>query len=63
MSKLADDKSKYCLNFILEQYHIHEPQKLRAPKTTPVFVGINGAQGAGKSTLVCSIYIFPLNPK
>lgn len=63
MSKLFDDKSTHCLNFILEQYHNHSTHNLGASNTTPVFVGINGAQGAGKSTLVCPMYMFPLKPQ
>ena len=48
MPDVVDDKSEYCIPFILEcwkekQLHGHE---------SPLFVGINGAQGSGKTTLV-----------
>lgn len=45
---IVDDKSAYCVPFILRQLHANQainPQE-------PFFIGLNGVQGAGKTTLV-----------
>lgn len=43
-----DDKSPHCLPFILSRLRAHQSQNLN----TPFFIGLNGVQGAGKTTLV-----------
>ena len=49
MSGVVDDKSDYCLPFILDCI-----SKKPSDDTyqSPIFIGVNGAQGSGKSTLV-----------
>ena len=48
MPEIVDDKSEHCIPFILEML---KDKRLRSGKM-PLFVGINGAQGSGKTTLV-----------
>ena len=50
MVEIFDDKSEDCISFILEYL---ENKSSRA-KERPLFVGVNGAQGSGKTTLVCT---------
>lgn len=45
---LVDDKSPHCIPFILSRLRIHQAQNPNAP----FFIGLNGVQGAGKTTLV-----------
>ena len=53
MSKIVDDKSEHVIPFLLEQLSLHR-EKYRDEKNNapPLFVGLNGIQGAGKTTLV-----------
>jgi len=44
----VDDKSPHCIPFILSRLRIHQAQN----PNTPFFIGLNGVQGAGKTTLV-----------
>jgi D-glycerate 3-kinase len=44
----VDDKSPHCIPFILSRLRIHRAQN----PNTPFFIGLNGVQGAGKTTLV-----------
>lgn len=46
-SKIVDDKSALCISFILRRLETHKKHSTR-----PLFVGINGIQGSGKTTLV-----------
>lgn len=46
--QLIDDKSPHCIPFILSRLAIHRAQH----PDKPFFVGLNGVQGAGKTTLV-----------
>jgi D-glycerate 3-kinase len=46
--QFIDDKSPICIPFILSRLRIHQSQN----PTTPFFIGLNGVQGAGKTTLV-----------
>jgi hypothetical protein len=46
---IVDDKSEHCILFLLERLRIHREQH-----DTPFVLGLNGVQGAGKSTLVRS---------
>jgi D-glycerate 3-kinase len=46
--EIVDDKSPHCIPFILKNLHEHQ---LKHPDE-PFFIGLNGVQGAGKTTLV-----------
>jgi D-glycerate 3-kinase len=50
-SHIIDDKSPHCIPFILRQLRIHQSQH----PDTPFFIGLNGVQGAGKTTLVTAL--------
>lgn len=53
MPEINDDRSQHCVPFILErlkQHHDHYAAK--GEKAPPFFIGLNGVQGAGKTTLV-----------
>ena len=55
MTDVFEDKTENCLQFILEQMR---RRRSGGPGSIPVLVvGINGAQGAGKSTLVCPMIL------
>ncbi|KFY39496.1 hypothetical protein V495_05915 [Pseudogymnoascus sp. VKM F-4514 (FW-929)] len=47
-TEIVDDKSSHCIPFILSRHAIHTASS----PSTPFFIGINGVQGVGKSTLV-----------
>ncbi len=49
MPEIIDDKSEYCIPFILNHLHVGSTQESRV---SPLFIGINGIQGAGKTVLV-----------
>ena len=51
MPEILDDKSEHCISFILERL---QKKHLRS-EDVPFFVGINGAQGSGKTTLVRTV--------
>lgn len=54
MPEIVDDKSEHCVPFILDRIAKHrESYASKGEKPTPFFVGLNGVQGAGKTTLVC----------
>lgn len=53
MAQIFDDKSEHCIPFILD--HVQQHRRLhtsRGETPSPFFVGLNGVQGAGKTTLV-----------
>ena len=53
MPEIIDDKSQYCIPFVLDRLRIHtEKHNNDKTKTPPFFLGINGVQGAGKTVLV-----------
>ncbi|KXT01633.1 hypothetical protein AC578_8029 [Pseudocercospora eumusae] len=53
MPEIIDDKSEHCIPFILERLSLHADEHERwAQKVPPFFLGLNGVQGAGKTTLV-----------
>ena len=52
MSKVWDDKSEHCIPFILERLQIHQQKYADDQDAPPFFLGLNGVQGAGKTTLV-----------
>jgi D-glycerate 3-kinase len=45
---IVDDKPVHCIPFILSRLQIHRAQK----PNCPFFIGLNGVQGVGKTTLV-----------
>lgn len=55
MSEIHDDKSQYCIPFILERLKVHQEQHLHSSNPPPFFLGLNGVQGAGKTVLVSII--------
>jgi D-glycerate 3-kinase len=53
MPEIIDDKSEHCVPFILDRITKHrEFFASKGEEPTPFFVGLNGVQGAGKTTLV-----------
>lgn len=53
MSKIVDDKSEHCVPFIIERLKLHrEYHESKGETAPPFFLGLNGVQGAGKTTLV-----------
>lgn len=53
MSGIVDDKSDQCISFVLERLQNHQQSlKNERSNTPPLFIGVNGTQGAGKTTLV-----------
>ena len=49
---LLDDKSAHCIPFILERLKTHDERYSNKDNAPPFFLGLNGAQGAGKTSLV-----------
>lgn len=48
----VDETTEICLNYILKQYELHTS----SPKASqPFFIGLNGIQGSGKTTLVSKL--------
>ena len=54
MSGDVDDKSEHCVPFILD--YVSKKSSDDAHHS-PIFIGVNGAQGSGKSTLVRAIHM------
>jgi len=52
MTAFTDDKISHCEAFILSRLAIHQAS-LNA--SHPFFIGLNGVQGAGKTTLVSAL--------
>ena len=52
---LLDDKSEHAVPFILER--LEAQKRLRPDNVRPFFLGLNGVQGVGKTTLVSRISI------
>jgi len=48
---IIDDKSPHCIPFILNRLKVHQAQH----GEKPFFIGLNGVQGAGKTTLVAAL--------
>ena len=53
-----DDRSLHCISFIIELLEKHQAVLTQAeeslgPRRPPTFLGLNGIQGVGKTTLVC----------
>jgi len=51
MSRIVDDKSEHCIHFLLELLG-RQQEKYGREKPPPFFLGLNGIQGAGKTTVV-----------
>lgn len=51
MPPFVDDKTPICAPFILERLKVHEQDST----TRPFIIGLNGIQGAGKTTLVSAL--------
>ena len=56
MPETLDDKSEYCIPFILDQLEKHKATHKAKKKVPPFIIGLNGVQGAGKTTLVSVVY-------
>lgn len=54
MSNIIDDKSEHVIPFLLKAYEEHLIHRFQN-KGAPMFVGLNGVQGCGKSTLVANV--------
>jgi D-glycerate 3-kinase len=53
MPRIVDDKSQYCIPFLLDRLKHHQARHGNNPANTPpFFLGLNGVQGAGKTVLV-----------
>ncbi|OJD14282.1 hypothetical protein AJ78_05359 [Emergomyces pasteurianus Ep9510] len=52
MTEILDDKSQYCIPFLLDQLKLHKQKHAGDSNPPPFFVGLNGIQGAGKTVLV-----------
>lgn len=62
MPEIIDDKSEHCVPFILDRITKHREQYAsKGEQPTPFFVGLNGVQGAGKTTLVREYRMLPLD--
>ena len=56
MPEIIDDKSQYCIPFVLERLDVHRAKHAGNPNPPPFFLGLNGVQGAGKTVLVSARY-------
>jgi len=55
--EIIDDKSEQCIPFILDKIRAHHDyHKKEGTDAPPFFLGLNGIQGAGKTTLVSTLY-------
>jgi pantothenate kinase-related protein Tda10 len=53
MPEFLDDKSEHVIPFIIERLKEHrEKYEANGETPPPFFLGLNGVQGAGKTTLV-----------
>lgn len=52
MTRIVDDKSQYCIPFILGRLDAHNQRYANVQNAPPFFLGLNGVQGAGKTVLV-----------
>jgi D-glycerate 3-kinase len=54
MPAIIDDKSEHCIPFLLKRLKQHRQDcEAKGETPPPFFIGLNGVQGAGKTTLVC----------
>ena len=52
MPEIFDDKSKYCIPFLLGHLKHHQERHAGKTDAPPFFLGLNGVQGSGKTVLV-----------
>lgn len=53
---IIDDKSPHCIPFILNRLHAYQAEKASSSNPNrPFVIGLNGVQGAGKTTLVSAL--------
>jgi len=52
MPDIVDDKSEHCIRFLLDCLDAHRQRNAGDAAPPPFFLGLNGVQGSGKSTLV-----------
>ncbi|KAK1081594.1 hypothetical protein LTR33_004551 [Friedmanniomyces endolithicus] len=56
MPEIMDDKSEHCIPFIIERISQHRQHyEDRGERPPPFFIGLNGVQGAAKTTLVTTL--------
>ncbi|KAK8210192.1 hypothetical protein M8818_003680 [Zalaria obscura] len=56
MAEIIDDKSEHCIPFILDRIRVHQDKyHAEGKEAPPFFLGLNGVQGAGKTTLVSTL--------
>jgi D-glycerate 3-kinase len=55
MPEIIDDKSQYCIPFIVERLRIHQEKHAGNLNAPPFVLGMNGVQGAGKTILVLTL--------
>lgn len=57
MPEIIDDKSQFCVPFLLDRVTAHQARygASDASQTPPLFLGLNGVQGAGKTVLVSAV--------
>lgn len=60
MAHIIDDKSEICIPFILDRLNRHQLEYQDAHEFPPFFIGLNGVQGVGKTTLVSLCQIFSI---
>ena len=53
MPEIIDDKSQFCIPFLLDRVKAHQARYGSDPP--PLFLGLNGVQGAGKTVLVSPV--------
>jgi pantothenate kinase-related protein Tda10 len=62
--EIVDDKSEHCIPFILDKIKAHRDyHKKEGTDAPPFFLGLNGIQGAGKTTLVSNSISFESSTK
>lgn len=54
MANIIDDKTEHCIPFILKAYQEHLVHRFQN-KGAPLFVGVNGVQGSGKTTVMSGV--------
>jgi D-glycerate 3-kinase len=55
MTEIFDDKSQYCIPFLLDRLKEHQTRYADDHNAPPFFLGLNGVQGVGKTVLVISL--------